>query len=244
MLGLAALMLNACDEGEPDAPGREARLKYLDQYHPQLRNLRDQIAAQIKACKSNITHLEKLNESFVQDESKNMVKAKIAAVKEQKAQLWQQLGRIDNQVERGIALKEFNVVDGGGERAQELEVLARECQQQVTSASRINNSIDNMYNGTPMNNQSPAAVEMKQQPVKQQSIKLSSVAFYPFYFELPSVNYSKLNQVFEKHPELFEIETDAGKKFIHTIRSYQQFNPNFFKDPNWIEFMPTLCNSK
>jgi len=153
----------------------------------------------------------------------------------QRDELKHQLQKIDSTAEQGIALREFNIIDGGGERATELSLLTKESQQRVDGATKLNSNIHKMYNNK-------AVEQAPTRKASHQHIKISCVAFYPFYFELPAVDYRKLNQVFDTRPELFDIESDAGKQFIHTVRSYQTFNPHFFDNKNWIELVAATVN--
>jgi hypothetical protein len=223
MAGLTSLMFTACDPS-PDMADGDVRVKYLESNHPQLKNLRDQIVFQIKTGRVNIVHLEHVRDGFTQDASKKLVDDKIRNIKQQQSQLDAQLKRIDTEAERGIALKEFNVVDGGGERKAEIEALTQESSQRVTSAAKLNNNIDEMYNG---------AVTPDTAPLKH--VRPTHVVWYEHYNELPPVNRDKLDQTFNEHPEMFDIEHQVGKTFIQLVRQLKVNNPQYFTNPYWIE---------
>lgn len=222
-----AIMMTSCVP-VPQQVKSDARVEYLESSYPQLKNLRDQMMFQLNTGAANINHLTKLRDSFTQASSKQMVNDKIAVVKQQQNQLMEQLKRIDAEAERGIALKEFNVIDGGGERKDEINDLTKESENRVKSANKLNNNISSMYGYS--NGGAPHI-----------SIETSSVTFYEYYPLLPAVNRFKLDQAFSKHPELFDPKTKVGQSFIKLIKNLKNNNKHFFDDPNWIDDAVKAC---
>lgn len=231
ILGLISLTFAACEPSH-DVPNNDARIVYLESNYPQLKNLRDQLVFQIKASKKNVDQLNTLKSSFTQDASRSMVDKKILAIKQQQEQLIEQLKRIDTEAERGIALREFNTIDGGGERKDEIAALTNESQQRVASATSLNNNIDVMYNGS---------VSITKNVTPPQHKRPTDVTKYEHYNELPAVDGDLLNNVFQKHPEMFDVEHKAGKEFIALVRRLKTNNPRFFKDPYWIDNAVRTC---
>lgn len=231
ILGLISLTFAACEPSR-DMPNNDARIVYLESNYPQLKNLRDQLVFQIKTSKKNVDQLNTLKSSFTQDASKEMVEKKISVIKQQQEQLINQLKRIDTEAERGIALKEFNTIDGGGERKSEIAALTNEAQQRVASATSLNNNIDVMYNGSSVITKTVSLPKHK---------RPTDVTLYEHYDELPAIHRDLLNNVFQKYPEMFDIEHKAGKEFIALVRRLKTNNPRFFKDPYWIDNAARTC---
>lgn len=221
-----SLLMTACEPSH-DLPSNDARVQHLEKNYPQLKNLRDQIVFQIKTGKTSIAHLEQVRRSFGQESSRKLVDAKIQAIQQQQQQLIVQLNRIDAETERGIALQEFNVIDGGGERRQEIQDLTQESMQRLATAARINGDVDVTYNGH--------ETIIPTQPVK---FTLESCVFLD---ELPPINLGKLRQVFSEHPELFDVQTRQGTRFITMIRNLKQHNPQVLARHDWIDTTVKAC---
>lgn len=226
------MMFTACEQS-PDLPSNDVRIRYLEMNLPQLKNLRDQIAFQIKTCKSNIDHLGDVRGSFNQEASIKMVDVKIQAIRQQQLQLNQQLQRIDTEAERGIALKEFNTIDGGGERRKEIDALTAESQQRVAMAIKMNETIDGMYNGQ----QSALVAE----PVDVRKKVITSLSQYPHLVELPRVDSDRLDRAFQEHPEMFDVNNRAGRDFIALVRQLKINDPHYFNNLRWIDKAVQTC---
>lgn len=221
------MMFTACEHSH-DLPSNDVRVQHLEQNYPQLKNLRDQIVFQEKTCRQNVDHLMGVRRSFSQEASRNLVDNKIKAVRQQQQQLIAQLNRIDAEVERGIALKEFNTIDGGGERKTEIEALTQESAQRIATAARLNGDVDVAYNGT-------ITTSVNVQPKK---ITLET---YAHLDELPPVDIKRLKQVFDEHPELFDLSDKRGQRFITMIRNLKQHEPRLLENSNWIDIPVKSC---
>ena len=85
---------------------------------------------------SNIAELKKIRRSFSQESSKMMIEQKIADYTGSVARLQAQINRIDEEVERGVALQKFNQMDGGGLASADISNLIRQSSAVLNAAER------------------------------------------------------------------------------------------------------------
>jgi TonB family protein len=106
----------------------EEKQDYLLRYNPQLKNLRDKLAEESRACQNVINSLESMMLGFQREASKKMVQEKVNELKKIRDQLVAHFDHADEEAEKGVALLKFNQIDGGGLAAQDISQLLRDSQ--------------------------------------------------------------------------------------------------------------------
>lgn len=236
----AVVLMTAC-ERSPTLPENDARMQFLLQHQPQLKNLREEVAAQVFICNKNISSLKSLKRSFSQDESKLVVDSKINAIREQKQLLWQQLNRIDSEAEKGIAITTFNTIEGGNTRSKAIDSIVSDAKRQVETTKRVNNFLNTNYETGVRLDPIPKAIPVPVDPPPQVKVyeKPICVLGYLYYNEIPDCEWSLLTRTFDRYPALFDLNCRQGQLFIKTIRAYRRDDPNFFKNKRWIVELAT-----
>jgi hypothetical protein len=144
MMLLVCGLMTACNENysyKEDGPHQ----KFVDAYMPMVKVTREGVVHQIRVTNDNIDKLYATKKQFTQESTKNMLMTRINALFEQKKSLKEVLDRIDEEVERGIALHTFNQIEGGNTRKQTISHLTRQAQERVAAAQLLNNNIHNMH---------------------------------------------------------------------------------------------------
>lgn len=135
-------------ERSPIIKSSDPKHSYMEQNLPQVKNVREQVAFQIVQCNVNISNLNRLWRQFTQPDSRKVVEEKLKQVEAQKQCLWEQLDRIDAEVEKGIALQSFNKIDGGGTREEFFNEMVKNAYRSVNSARAVNGRVTQLYGGS------------------------------------------------------------------------------------------------
>lgn len=141
MLLACFLVLGACSRKSPNLESHDPKSVFLEQNFPKAKVVRDEIAAQINNTNVNIGNLVLLKRKFTQQEAINIVQQKINHLCGQRDTLWHHLNKIDNELEKGMAMQAFNNIDGGGVRALDLQQTLSEAQACTHQARNINSRV-------------------------------------------------------------------------------------------------------
>lgn len=141
----AALLLGACKEKAERAAEKE---KFLTEFNPQLKLVREQLLSEIAIMDANIARLKKLRSGFSEKDSKQFVTEKINDADAQRQKLKEQLSRLEAEVEKGLALRELNKLDGGGKVAEEAEQLLADANKSLREAREVTNLIEGEMGGS------------------------------------------------------------------------------------------------
>lgn len=128
LLMVACLFNAGCEPVLRPLPDTDQRIQFLGDYYPNLKTLYYRIGFQIASCSENLKTLSQMRSSFQQEESKELVSAKIKELEAQRLDLERQLNRIHVEAEKGIAYQRFSAIDGGGTRLPSLQKLAKDCE--------------------------------------------------------------------------------------------------------------------
>lgn len=126
-----------------------AKSEYMSSYAPHLKNTREQVSYEIVTCSKNIESLTKLLRNFDTEKSREAVYKKIEEIKIQRGILKGTLYKIDAEVERGMLIKQCNIIEEGGLRFNSLDDLLRETQERLFTAKQINNSNSQILHSHP-----------------------------------------------------------------------------------------------
>lgn len=129
-------------------------MQHLGRYFPELKIMRQQLAAQFDSCNSRITELERLRKKLRKPDALALVGEKIRSLEKEKERLSTQIDRIDSETETGMALMAFERVDGGGMRALRLQEILEE-------SARCLSLLSNAHTPSPP----PKAILVDPQPV-------------------------------------------------------------------------------
>lgn len=136
---VAALLLGACKEKAERAAQKE---KFLTEFNPQLKLVREQLLSEMATMDANITALKKLRSGFSEKDSKQFVTEKINHADAQRQKLKEQLGRLEAEVEKGLALRELNKLDGGGKVSEGTAQLLANANKSLREAREVTNLIE------------------------------------------------------------------------------------------------------
>ena len=116
--------------------------EYLQSNLPNLKTAREQLVYEIKLLEKNVKEMNRLSQSFSQEESKKMISSKLMQLKDQHRILTTQLSKLDNEVEKNIAHYSFNQIDGGGTRLDDLRDILHVTEFKINTAKKINSMIN------------------------------------------------------------------------------------------------------
>jgi hypothetical protein len=115
--------------------------EFLASYNPRAKTIRDELLAELCVCNENIEKLKRLRGGFKQESSRAFVNAKIEVLERQKEGIRSNLAAIDSEVEKGLALREFNQLDGGGVRDGEMRELLDKAQSEAVKSRGMNSEL-------------------------------------------------------------------------------------------------------
>lgn len=129
--------------------GRSAQKeKFLTEFNPQLKLVREELSSEISTLDANISRLKRLRFGFKQSESKQFLTDKIDSVDAQRQKLREHLGRIEAEVEKGLALREINKLEGGGKVSEETAQLLGSATKSLREAREVTNLIESEMGGS------------------------------------------------------------------------------------------------
>jgi len=150
---VAALLLGACKEKAERAAQKE---KFLTEFNPQLKLVREQLLSEITTIDTNITALKKLRSGFSEKDSKQFVTEKIDHANAQRQKLKEQLGRLEVEVEKGIALRELNKLDGGGKVSEGTDQLLADANKSLKESREVTDLIESQMGNSKGANRLPS----------------------------------------------------------------------------------------
>lgn len=139
--GICLTMTAGCDMAKSRKEVAAMKEEFLTQYNPRAKVARDQLLAEQRVCEENIAKLERLRRGFEQEASRNFVDRKLQDLEQERQNIINQLRSIDAEVEQGLALKEFNAVDGGGKRVSDMDELLDKADDTVSKARQMNREL-------------------------------------------------------------------------------------------------------
>ena len=116
------LLLVSCG---PDKNVVAAKGAFLEST-PQLKLVYERMIVEQHAYEDNVSNLKKLKRSFNQPSAKSAVQSKIDDLNSKLSALNSQIDKIEEEVEKGVALRQFNQMDGGGLRDNDVTNLMNE----------------------------------------------------------------------------------------------------------------------
>jgi hypothetical protein len=147
-----------------------AKAAFLAQ-NPKLDVILAQLRNEHNVQEANISELKKIRRSFAQEGSKMMVEQKIADYTASIQGLKAQINRIEEEVERGVALQTFNQMDGGGLAASDMQTLIQQSMSVLNTAERQRAIASGVYRQGATNMKSPTSqVGVASVPASTQSV--------------------------------------------------------------------------
>jgi hypothetical protein len=110
------------------------KASFMKEFNPQLKSLHDKLQAELDSCEANLKNLKGLARSFNQPNAKAAVEGKIRIFEGKAESLRGQLNRIEEEAEKGVALRTFNQIDGGGMVDQDMSELLKDSQSVLSDA--------------------------------------------------------------------------------------------------------------
>jgi hypothetical protein len=110
------------------------KASFMKEFNPQLKSLHDKLQAELDSCEANLKNLKGLARSFNQPNAKAAVEGKIRVFEGKAESLRGQLNRIEEEAEKGVALRTFNQIDGGGMVDQDMSELLKDSQSVLSDA--------------------------------------------------------------------------------------------------------------
>ena len=141
-----AFMVTSSWKSNLDYKPQDARRVYMEDTLPHLSTSREELLREYKECENHIDKMYALSKTLDKSEAKDMVYAKMKQLGNQLRDLRIQIDRIDSQVEQGVAMKEFNFIEGGGQRLTDLKQVLKESETRIQLTERINKGIRQAYN--------------------------------------------------------------------------------------------------
>lgn len=111
------------------------KASFLKEFSPQLKTVHDKLRAELNSCEANIKNLKGMARSFNQPGAKAAVEGKIQLFEGKAQSLRSQLNRIEEEAEKGVALRTFNQIDGGGMVDQDVSELLKDSQAVLGDAA-------------------------------------------------------------------------------------------------------------
>ena len=137
---LACLVgLSGC---EPDATVVAAKDEFLREMSPQMKVMRDRLLGELVSCETSLKELKVLARSFNQPSAKAAVEKKIGVFELKCGSLKEQLSRIEEEVEKGVALRKFNQIEGGGLIDQDLADMMKDSQSALNNAEQARKKME------------------------------------------------------------------------------------------------------
>lgn len=140
------LMVTSSWKSNLDYKPQDVRKVYMESTLPHLTSSREELLREYKECENHIDKMYALSKTLDKSEAKDMVYAKMKQLGNQLRDLRIQIDRIDSQVELGVAMKEFNFIEGGGQRLTDLKQVLKESETNIRSTENINKGIRQAYN--------------------------------------------------------------------------------------------------
>jgi hypothetical protein len=119
-----------------------AKESFLQETSPQLKVMRERLLGELSSCEDGIKELKKLVKGFNQQTAIAAVEAKIKSLELRSDALKKQLNRIDEEVERGVALRRINQIDGGGVVNQDLSGVMKDCESALGDAKKARTQLE------------------------------------------------------------------------------------------------------
>ena len=111
------------------------KASFLKEVNPQLKSVYDKLQAELSSCEASIANLRGMARSFNQQGAKAAVESKIRMFEGKAESLRSQLNRIEEEAEKGVALRTFNQIDGGGMVDQDIAELLKDSQAVLSDAT-------------------------------------------------------------------------------------------------------------
>lgn len=159
---ICVLLVKGCQEIAKTRTNTIEKNKFLSEFNPALKVLRDQLVAEISTLDGHVQRLENIRSSFSQEGSRAFVTQRIETLQVQRQNLKQQLDRIDVEAEKGVALREFNKMDGGGIASEENAKLAAGAQEALGEARRMTDALESELGGSKGASQSKPSTAQEQ----------------------------------------------------------------------------------
>lgn len=111
------------------------KASFLKEFNPQLKSVYDKLQAELNSCEANIANLKGMARSFNQPGAKAAVESKIQLFEGKAGSIRRQLNQIEEEAEKGVALRTFNQIDGGGMVDQDVSELLKNSQAVLGDAA-------------------------------------------------------------------------------------------------------------
>lgn len=111
------------------------KASFLKEFNPQLKSVYDKLQAELNSCEANIANLKGMARSFNQSGAKAAVESKIQLFEGKAESIRRQLNQIEEEAEKGVALRTFNQIDGGGMVDQDVSELLKNSQSVLGDAA-------------------------------------------------------------------------------------------------------------
>jgi hypothetical protein len=194
LLRIGAVILVLCIVSsilEDSAAEKDVRAKkdeFLGKYNPALKTVRQQLLTEVKNCDETIEKLQRMQRGFQQQSAKDYVQPQIDACLRQKQSLDAELARVETEVEKGVALKEFNSGDAGGQLDKDLSALINKAQASIHGAREMNSNLAQSFG------QKPASLSTSSSNAADTSYVGSDVV-RPGKVALPEMNPARIEAV-------------------------------------------------
>ena len=111
------------------------KASFLEEFSPQLKTVHDKLLGELNSCEANIKNLKGMARSFNQPGAKAAVENKIQLFEGKAESIRRQLNQIEEEAEKGVALRTFNQIDGGGMVDQDVSELLKNSQSVLGDAA-------------------------------------------------------------------------------------------------------------
>jgi len=133
------------------------KASFMKEFNPQLKSLHDKLQAELDSCEANLKNLKGLARSFNQPNAKAAVEGKIRIFEGKAESLRGQLNRIEEEAEKGVALRTFNQIDGGGMVDQDMSQLLKDSQSVLRDAGAARKLMATEFGQPSLDDLAPAA---------------------------------------------------------------------------------------
>lgn len=118
---------------------------YAQQNMPIISGVKDQLEYQISLCDKNLNKLIRLSNTLSENHSKKVLQNKINLIEEEKSLLRGQLSKVNTEIEKSLIMSEFNEVDLGGERQNNIKEIIKSSERSIKSAQQLNTQVATFY---------------------------------------------------------------------------------------------------
>lgn len=125
-------------DSKRNAEAEKAKVVFLQNNMPYLKDSRDQISYQMSVCDANVKKLQEMLLVYKETDSKEILNQKMSEIRRERENLGQLYSRLNTELERSMLHKEFNNLDAGGLRQAEVADLVKEAEKAVGQAQRVN----------------------------------------------------------------------------------------------------------